>query len=546
MEKIVLLAINAKYVHSSLAVWYIAASIKARHGTQYDVSVIEANINQKIEDIACTVAALKPDIVGISSYIWNARKLPELLGQLRELLTDAVFVLGGPEAVYNAQFWRNNGADYVLKGQVDHSIDPYTDDYFKVNGDKLSYIEASRGCPFNCAFCLSADSNVEFFPLETVKERIYKLSQSRTKTIKFVDRTFNCNPGRAYEIFEYIIGLETHCKFHFEVAADLFDERTLSLIKTAPPGRLQFEIGLQSFFEPALKASSRTTDLQKAELNIKSLLKAQNCHIHVDLIAGLPYETLKDFHISFDRAYRLGAHTLQLGFLKLFHGTKLREQANSFEIVYNLNPPYEIQSSKWLNSDDLKVLKATENALQHTYNKCRFITTIEYVLEVSGILPFDFYHSLGSNYPSHKTQLEDYISQIYEFCNALPGVNNDILCDKLHYDWLSMVKGKNLPQFLKNRNTRRQISCVPLKSKVVASHGRTMSPESWSALANDSGDAVRPCGVTTFDFTTQRTCPHVFGRNEYAVLSNGKVIYVDSSSKNPVTGLYKINIECNQ
>ena len=524
MSKIVLLAINAKYVHSSLAVWSLAASIKKRHGAKHDVNVIEANINQNIADIAYSVTELEPDFVGISAYIWNAGILPELLKLLREQLPGVVIVLGGPEAVYNAQHWRDNGADFVLKGQNDQSVDPYTDEYFSALGDKLAYIETSRGCPYSCAFCLSADSSVEFFPLETVKERILKLSQTKTKTIKFVDRTFNCNPKRAYELYEYIIGLQsckarlcTNCKFHFEVAADLFDDKTLNLLATAPPGKIQFEIGLQSFFEPALKASSRKTDLIKAEKNITKLLKTQNIHIHVDLIAGLPYETLDSFRESFDRAYRLGAHTLQLGFLKLLHGSKLRNEAQKLGIIYDKNPPYEIQSSTWLSALDIKILKNTENALQHTYNKNRFLKTIEYVLEVSGISPFKFYQTLGSKHPNYAMQLEDYVYHVYEFCKDLTGVDNEILCDKLHYDWLSMVKGKNLPAFLKNRKGR------------------------LNALR------LTPCAICPVQCKSKvktASCPpvHTLKRNEHAILSTGERIIVDTGSQNPVTGLYKVLI----
>jgi len=505
MKKIVLLAINAKYVHSSLSVWMLAASVKKQHGELHDISVVEATINQKVTDIACSVAAHEPDIVGISTYIWNAGILPELLVLLRRQLPDALLVLGGPEAAYNAGYWLSSGADEVIQAECDFGIDPYSDEYFKTLGDRIAYIETSRGCPFNCTFCLSAESDVKFLPLDVVKERIFKLSQTQTRTIKFVDRTFNCNPKRAYELFEYIIGLDTKCTFHFEAAADLFDERTLALLALAPAGCIQFEIGLQSFFEPALEASSRKTDLTKAEMNIKKLLKAQNCHIHVDLIAGLPYETLSEFRNSFNRAYMLGAHTLQLGFLKLLHGSVLREEAQTLGIIYDKNPPYEIQSSTWLSCDDLKMLKDTENALQHTYNKGRFLTTINYVLNVTQLAGFDFYYSLGYAYPNHKTQLEDYISQVYEFCAGLPGVDVDILCDKLLYDWLSMVKGKNLPEFLKNR----QINRTKYREEV--------------------------CAAAEIEFGRKPE------RNEFAILSTGKVIFVDSQSQNPVTGLYNVH-----
>ena len=535
--KVVLLAINAKYVHSSLSVWVIANGIAKFAQFPHDVSVVEATINQKIIDVADAVLRHNPDVIGISSYIWNAGMLPELLVLLREQLPDAVFVLGGPEASNNVEYWLVNGADYVLQGEGEYyfpqfidklvdgksikqeddssvsrqednslvfeeAIDPYTDSYLAALNGRLSYIETSRGCPFQCLFCLSARSDVRYFPIATVKEQILKLSQADTKTIKFVDRTFNCHADRAYEIFEYILGLDTTCRFHFEVAADLFDERLLSLLESAPPGRIQFEIGLQSFFKPALTASSRQMNIEKAEQNIQELMEMENVHIHVDLIAGLPYETLAEFINSFNRAYALNTHTLQLGFLKLLHGSELRKQAESLGIYYSPDPPYEIIQSPWLSIDDLMILKKTENALQHTRNKGRFLSALNYLQAITRMKPFSLMHALGEAVPSHATQLEDYAAQIYDFFTKLPGVEKSALQDCLTYDWLGMVKGKNAPIFMKNDNPHR---------KRIAE-------------------------------IAEKTLERKVKREEYAVLNSGLGAFVDSSKRNPVTGLYKVHL----
>jgi len=347
---------------------------------------------------------------------------------------------------------------------------------------------------------LSAGSGVRYFPPDTVKEQILKLSQSGTHTIKFVDRTFNCNANRSCELFEYILGLNTDCRFHFEVAADLFDEHSLSLLASAPPGLFQLEIGLQSFHEPTLKASCRQMDVEKAEQNIKRLLQMQNIHIHVDLIAGLPFETLDDFKKSFNRAYSLDAHTLQLGFLKLLHGSELRKQAETLGIQYSAKPPYEIKCSPWLSKEDINTLKQTENALQHTYNKSRFLSTLNYVLAASKSSPFLFMNALGAAAPNHGTQLEDYIKLIYGFCAVLPGVNSDELRDCLICDWICMVKGKNTPAFLKNQDNRLKA----IEKEAEKQLGRMPS------------------------------------RGEAAILNSGKGVFVDSSDRDPVTGLYKI------
>ena len=525
MSKVVLLAINAKYVHSSLAVWVLAEGVSQYSSQQHDVCVVEATINQANCDIADQVASHQPDVVGVSTYIWNAGKLPALLKLLRDRLPEAVFVLGGPEASHNAGYWLTQGADHVIKGEGERTLAEFLDNppslrhcgldpqppepphpahnieaYISALQGRIAYLEASRGCPFKCAFCLSAGSGVRFFPIETAKEHLDKLSQAGVKTIKLVDRTFNCDAGRAYELFEYVINLDTASRFHFEVAADLFDKRTTSLLSTAPPGRIQLEAGLQSFFEPALKASSRQTNLEKAEQNIRALLREGNIHIHIDLIAGLPYETLPDFINSFDRAYSLGAHTLQLGFLKLLHGSALRAQAKPLGIEYSEKPPYEIKRSPWLSTEDIQVLKQAENALQHTHNKCRFLSALEYALSVSAMRPFDLFNRLGAAAPNRGTDLPKYAAQLYRELENLPGVNTEQLHDHMVCDWLGMVKGKNMPVFLKNPDAKRA-----------------------SAIE-----------------TAKKHLGHEVRRDEAAILRSGQTAYADSETRNPVTGLYKV------
>jgi len=531
------LAINAKYVHSSLAVWILAGGVSKYARAPHDVKVVEATIHQENCDIAGQVAVFAPDVVGISTYIWNADKLLELLNLLKEKLPKAIIVLGGPEASYNSEYWLACGADYVLCGEGEYSfpllldtlgdakpkqsepehpieavvpsepsepiapIDPYSDAYFDALGGRIAYIETSRGCPYQCSFCLSGGSIVSFFPLDTVKKQLYKLSCAGAKTIKLVDRTFNCNANRACELFEYIIGLDTTCCFHFEVAADLFDERQLSILSRAPAGRIQLEAGLQSFYEPALKASSRHTDIKKAEKNIRLLLKNKNIHIHVDLIAGLPYETLSDFQVGFNRAFALGAHTLQLGFLKLLHGSTIRSQAEELKIQYNSRPPYEISRSPWLSAEDLRILSQTENALQHTYNKSRFLSTLEYVKSVSELSPFSLFRALGEAAPNHGTDLADYAQQIYDCFAKLPSVRDDKLQDCMVCDWLSMVKGKNLPRFLLNLD-RRHAQLIKAAESLFG---------------------------------------HTVARNEAAILRSGVGVVVDSNDRDPVTGLYRLS-----
>jgi radical SAM superfamily enzyme YgiQ (UPF0313 family) len=537
MSKVALVAVSAKYVHCTLSVWVLAAGVCEYARIPHDIEIIEANINQPVEEIAGRVANRAPDVVGISAYIWNAKVLPELIGLIKVCLPSAVIVLGGPEASYNAEYWLKTGADYVQRGEgerafpafldclsqnsypenipglcyikggkftanpenvyPDHWTDPYTDDFFASLGGRIAYIETSRGCPFKCTFCLSGGSGARFLPIDAAKNRLSRLSESGAGRIKLVDRTFNCDSQRAYNLFEYIIGLKKGC-FHFEVAPDLFDQKTISLLKTAPPGRVQLEAGLQSFHLPALEASSRKVDLQKSEDNIRKLLSGGNIHIHVDLIAGLPYETLADFKNSFERAWRLGAHTLQLGFLKMLHGSAMREKERS--IIFSKEPPYEITQNPWLSEGDIKTLKIAENALQSTHNKSRFLKTLGYVLAVSGAAAFELFFTLGKAAPNHATPLENYAESLYKTFKNLPNIEDGKMRESMIYDWLSMVKGKNMPRFLRIPDNQRELAAQAAQNYL----GR------------------RP------------------GRHETALLPSGKRLFVDINDRHPVTGLYRV------
>jgi radical SAM superfamily enzyme YgiQ (UPF0313 family) len=491
-----LISLNSKYVHSSLAVWYLKQSAAEFS----DVTILEGTVNQPAEDIVSNIVRRKPDVLAFSCYIWNISFIRFLLPLIREALPSVRIVLGGPEVSCNPKeiLTENPDVDFVITGEgevpfplllnalhqnadvsdvpglffrdrggircgppappLSEPPSPYSKEYMDALGGRIAYLETSRGCPFSCAFCLSGLSGreVRFFDMDRAKANILLLANSGCQTVKLVDRTFNCNPKRAFELFDFIIqnahsAIPAGVRFHFEVAADLFDEQTLRLLFAAPPGLIQLEAGLQSFNPDTLKAVVRKTDINKAEENIRKIIYAGNIHLHADLIAGLPKEDLASFASSFDRAFALRPHMLQLGFLKMLHGSDLRRRAQEMEYRYSQKPPYEVKSNPWLSEGDMRLLRCAEYALNKLYNSGRFSLTLAYLLEASGIRPFGLFLGVGKTLlhiplPERRS-LDAFTRQAYGYFLTLPGVGQKKLRDALVCDRIAC--GQKIPDFLK-------------------------------------------------------------------------------------------------
>lgn len=554
--KAVLFALNAKYIHSSLAPWCLLAGVEAARPEDVFAVVREGTINEPEQDVLDRILAEAPDAVLFSCYLWNIRETLRLAAAVKAARPGVCVVLGGPEVSYNARevLAENPQVNYILSGEGERSVpallaalaagrdsvrekpsvpglcargffsapcvedsappSPYTPTYLENLRGRIAYLETSRGCPYSCAFCLSGRcGKPRYFPLERAKRDILTLARSGARTIKFIDRTFNASPAHANAILAFILehygrDIPAGVCFHFELAGDILREDTFALLKQAPPGAFQLEIGMQSFCEKTLAAVRRKTDTAVLQKNIRRLTAMGNMHVHIDLIAGLPHEDLRMFGKSFDTGYALGAQMLQLGFLKLLHGAAMREEPEEFPCEFSPKPPYEIRRTPWLSPQDLDVLRAAEDALERCCNSGRFLETVAYAMAASGLSPFDFYCRLGAAGARRGTAnipLDDYTAFLYEWCAALPGAEEACLRDALVRDRLATNATGHLPR------------CLHVADAMLA--------RAVKRLAQSPATAPLP-GV-------RRGVALLYGARQ--------VVFVDYTQKNPVTGRYLLH-----
>ena len=395
--------------------------------------------------------------------------------------------MGGPEVSYNAKEVLNRCEfiDYVISGEGEIPFaelcksvlygeksllpgisygdviaepyigsgtpkSPYTEEYFARLNGRIAYFESSRGCPYSCAYCLSGRcEGLRFFDIEYVKENLVKLANSGSKTIKFVDRTFNSERKRAIYIFSFIIeksGIDFPADvcFHFELSGDLLDDETISLLKSAPSGLFQFEIGIQSFCSETISAIHRVTKNDVLKHRISQLVALGNAHVHTDLIAGLPYEGYESFINSFNEAYSLGANMLQLGFLKILHGTELEEKADEYGFIYSDKPPYEVYQTPWLSGDEFSLLKTAENAVDKLHNSQRFKRTVELCLPRFESAYHFFFECGKAIKDAHS--LDELTDRLYGFLSGFFTDNTELLRDALVCDRLATNSSRGLPK----------------------------------------------------------------------------------------------------
>lgn len=487
--KVLIVSLASQYIHSSLAPWYIYYSAKKSAKAGISVDVFEGTVNEEINSLYEKILSKNADIVAFSCYIWNIESVKVLAQKLHQ--KGVKILLGGPEVSYNAgQLLREDYIDYIISGEGEEPFvnfvnsvydgddlalvsglcfksenkihisrphattlipeSPYGDEFLASLNGRIAYIETSRGCPFSCAFCLSGRlGSVRFFPMERAKEDILTLANSGSKIIKFVDRTFNANKKRAYELWQFIIEnygikIPKEVCFHFEIGGDLLRAEDFSLLEKSPKGLIQFEIGIQSFSKKTLSAINRKTNLELLKSNIKRLCAMKNIHIHIDLIAGLPFEDYVTFREGFNLAFSLGADMLQLGFLKLLHGADMREKPAEYPCEFCCTPPYEVSSTPYMDDKDLKTLHFTENALDRFIGSGRFSRTNELIFGVQKRNPFDTLTELGMFTGNDSKPLNEYVNLLYQFF----GADCKALRDALISDIATSVKSSVLPSSL--------------------------------------------------------------------------------------------------
>lgn len=470
--KPLLVAINAKYIHTNMAVRLLEAN------TEYDVTTVEFTIKEDIKTIVNYILEEQYDIVGFSCYIWNIEMIKQIVETL--ISHNIKIILGGPEVSYNAKFYLdNNLAHYVIKNEGEEAFDAllkHLDNKLDINevpnlyhkdgftfdklvdlkkakmayhlisnvNNRIMYIETSRGCPYKCAYCMaSLDNKLRFFDIEEIKRQILILIERGAKVFKFLDRTFNANKKNFIELIDFII--EHHKpnnSFQFEITGDLLDEDIINYINNkAPKNLFRFEIGIQSTNIEANLAVGRIQNNEKLFNNIILIQRANIIDLHLDLIAGLPHEDYNSFINTFNEVLSLRPLELQLGFLKLLHGTRLYNEKEKYGYIYNKVAPYEIIKNDFMNEIDIKNIHICEDTFEKYYNTNIYKKSINIILDKIEN-HYNFFFDLGLYLKDKECKrLEDSFKELDDYLN-INNLNDYNIHKQLIIDYLSYYKLK--------------------------------------------------------------------------------------------------------
>ncbi|GMK63174.1 B12-binding domain-containing radical SAM protein [Clostridioides difficile] len=494
--KILLTTLNSKFIHTNLAIRYLKEFVR----DLIEVDMKEYTINNDLDYILKDIYKNEYDIILFSTYIWNVGDIVKLCDNLKKIRPNTKIALGGPEVSYDSYdaMKKYDFVDYILYGEGElifrdlvlhlqgkmeindvnglvyrqgneiivnkpmellQNLDEIPSPYENLNPreyeNRIVYYESSRGCPFNCQYCLSSTiPGLRYFSLERIKRDLKALIDARVSQIKFIDRTFNANRKVAMEIMDFLMKNDNgYTTYHFEVTAYLIDDKMLEFLADCKEGLFQFEIGVQSTNEKTLDAVGRRDDFKKLSHVVQTVASYRNIHQHLDLIAGLPYEDYKSFENSFNDVFNLGIEHLQLGFLKMIKGTGMRKVADEHGFKYKDYAPYEFLYNNYISYEETLKLKDIEDILERYYNSKNFVLSMRYIIgRFYKQSPFKFFEVFAKYFDENGYfDLAQGKNQLYkilmDFYNEKINIDNDVFNDILKYDYISLGKTSNIPQF---------------------------------------------------------------------------------------------------
>lgn len=506
--RILLAAINAKYIHSNLAVY----SLKSYAGSRLpdvEIQICEYTINQQIDRILADLYEKKPDMLCFSCYIWNITCVREVLAEVKKVLPEVKIWLGGPEVSYNAVAFLKKypQVDGIMKGEGEQtflellqalrentslteilgitwrredgeienhpwrpaiSLDevPFVYQDMELFSHRIIYYESSRGCPFSCSYCLSSiDKCLRFRSLEKVLPELQFFLDQKVPQVKFVDRTFNVNHEHTMAVWRYLTEHDNGItNFHFEISADLLREEEIDLIAKMRPGLIQLEIGVQSTNPNTIREIGRTMNFPKVASAVARVKACQNTHQHLDLIAGLPFEDYESFRKSFDDVYALRPEQLQLGFLKVLKGSRMYEQAQQYGVVWQERPPFEVLKTNWLSYGEVLALKRVEEMVEVYYNSGQFACTLP-KLEKRFQSPFRMFEALAEYYRGrHLLEVNHARAARYEillsFVREIAPEEEELYRELMTFDFYLRENAKSRPEFCGEPSVRKEEAAV--------------------------------------------------------------------------------------
>jgi radical SAM superfamily enzyme YgiQ (UPF0313 family) len=499
--KILLITLDSKYIHANLAVRYLK-----KYCGDFDIVIKEFTINQRPEYILGEILAEGPDLICFSCYIWNIDYIKDISYIIKESKSEARLLYGGPEVSFEIKelMESNPFIDFVIFGEGEETFKEFLEEIqkpspllrkikglaFRENNEaiinesrglidnldiinypyepeeefenKIIYYESSRGCPFSCSFCLSSiDKKLRFFSMERVKRDLKMLLNTKARQIKFVDRTFNADYRRSMEIMEYIVeNNKNNMTIHFEITADIINDQFLSFLGKMPVNMFQFEIGVQSLNVDTLCEIDRHMDKDKLSRAIREIGKNKNIHLHLDLIAGLPYEDYESFKKSFDGIYKLNAEKIQLGFLKVLKGTKIFRDKEKHGIKHTLKAPYEVICTKYISLGELLKLKNIEELVDKYYNEKYFNKSIKYAAGTwFAESPFEFYSSFSDYWQKYDLYNKAHSRKklyriLYDYVKDMKGIDDEFI-QALKFDYIFNNQFEELPDYLDRESEDR-------------------------------------------------------------------------------------------